>query len=113
MRVLIVEDDYLIATSTADVLQRAGCEVAGVAGSVQKALQTIADPGCDAALLDADLRGASSEPVAAALRQRGIPFLVVSGYTNDQRTGALAEAPFLAKPWKESALVAAVKALRA
>ena len=111
MRVLIVEDEYLIASGAAALLEEAGCEIVGMAGSVTKALRLIADVGCDAAVLDANLDGVSSEPVAVALRQQGVPFLVLSGYATTQRPGALADAPYLAKPCKAGDLVASVLAL--
>ena len=112
MRVLIVEDEYLIAMDIMATLKRGGCEVAGVAGSVSKALRLIEDQSCDAVILDANLYGDSAEPVAAALRQRGIPYLVVSGYSTGQRAGLLATAPFLAKPCAPADLIAAVQALQ-
>ena len=112
MRVLIVEDEYLIAAGAAAALQQAGCEVVGMAGNVAKAMQLLEGSGCTAAVLDANLDGASAEPVATALLERGIPFLVISGYTARQRQGALAGAPFIAKPFSAVDLVARVLALR-
>lgn len=112
MRVLIVEDEYLIACSEATALRQAGCDVVGMAGTVPRALQLLDDNPCDVAVLDANLHGESAEPVAMAMRQRGIPFLVLSGYAKDQQTGALAGAPFLAKPCKAADLIAAVQALQ-
>ncbi len=111
MRVLIVEDEYLIATEVSDALEKAGFEIAGTVSSVSKALRKIDEAGCDLAVLDANLQGFSAEPVAEALRQRGIPFLVLSGYSSLQRQGVLAEAPFLAKPCRPAQVVAAVLAL--
>ena len=112
MRVLIVEDEYMIALDTAAVLKHAGCDVAGIAGSVAKALRLLDDERCDAVVLDANLSGDSAEPVAAALLQRGSPYVVVSGYNTVQLPGLLASAPFLAKPYKPANLAAAVLALR-
>lgn len=111
MHVLVVEDEYLIAMDIVAALKHAGCEVAGVAGTVSKALRLLHDRRCDAAVLDANLDGDSAEPVAKALLQRGIPYLVVSGYSTGQRPGLLATAPFLAKPCMLDDLVAAVLAL--
>ena len=112
MRILIVEDEYLIASGAASALKQAGCEVVGMAPSVSKALRLFNDHGCDAAVLDANLNGESAEPVAVALRLSGVPYLVLSGYSTDQRTGALADGPFLAKPYRAADLVASVQALR-
>lgn len=113
MRVLIVEDEYLIAADAAFTLEKAGCEIVGIVGTIVQTLKFLADRVCDAVILDANLCGESTESVALALRQRGIPFLVVSGYAKDQCRGALGDAPFLAKPCGSDQLVGAVMALRA
>lgn len=111
MRVLIVEDEFIIALDNKFVLEDAGCEVGGVAATVQEAEELIDANGWDAAVLDANLNGVSAEPVAERLRQHGVPFLVLSGYTSDQMKGALANAPFLSKPSQSDTLVSAVRAL--
>ncbi len=111
MRVLIVEDEFIIAMDNKFMLEDAGCEVGGVAASVKEAEQLIDANGWDAVLLDANLNGDSAEPVAARLRQRGVPFLVLSGYSADQMKGALSNAPFLSKPAESETLVSAVRAL--
>lgn len=112
MRVLIVEDEYLVAQDIAAILAEAGCEIVGIAGSVTEALRRLDDEGCDAAVLDGNLHGLTSEPVAAALQQHGSPFLMLSGYAADQRHWVSAEAPYLAKPYRSADLVAAVLALQ-
>jgi DNA-binding response OmpR family regulator len=111
MRVLIIEDEWMIADDVAAALTTAGCNVAGVAGSIRKALALVNEVQCDVAVLDANLDGASAEPVAKALRQRGVPFLVLSGYASEERCETLADAPFLAKPYSGADLVARVRAL--
>jgi DNA-binding response OmpR family regulator len=112
MRVLIVEDEFLIARDICDVLARAGCEVVGMVGSSDEAIALLEDRGCDVAVLDANLKGASAEPVAKWLRARGVPFLVLSGYVGTQLEGELARAPFMAKPFVAAELVSAVRSLR-
>ena len=92
MRVLIVDDEFMIATDTATVLEDAGCEIVGIAGSVDNALEILDKSQCDGVILDANLNGKSAEPVAAALRQRDISYLVVSGYRKDQLPEGLAGA---------------------
>ena len=111
MRVLIIEDEQLIAWDAKVSLAAAGCEVTGIVGSVEGALHRIAEDGYDVAILDADLKGLSSEPVAAALRENGTPFVVMSGYAIDRGIAAFADAPFLGKPCKPAVLVAAVLSL--
>lgn len=111
MRVLIVEDEWMIADGLTAALTRGGCTVVGVAGSLGKGLKLARELTFDVAVLDANLNGTSAQPIAAALQGRGIPFLVVSGYASNQRSGALAAAPFLPKPYDEAELVAHVLAL--
>jgi DNA-binding LytR/AlgR family response regulator len=106
LRVLIVDDEPLIAMDIASVVEEAGCEVVGMAGTVRRALGLIDRESCDIAVLDANLNGESAEPIAAALRLRGAPFLVISGYAGRQLSGALTEAPFMAKPYSAERLVA-------
>ncbi|HZV21496.1 MAG TPA: response regulator, partial [Hyphomicrobiales bacterium] len=83
-RVLIVEDDALLAFDLKGHLERAGFAVIGPATSASKALALIAEQGCDAAVLDVHLgRGASSEAVAQELRSAGVPFVTVTAYSNE------------------------------
>ncbi|WP_363351521.1 response regulator [Methylocystis echinoides] len=111
MRVLIVEDEFIIAMDTEAVLEDAGFEVGGVAATLEEAQQLIDKNCCDAAILDANLNGVSAEPVASRLRQHGVPFVVMSGYTADHMAGALAQAPFLPKPADPNSLVSIVRGL--
>ena len=108
MRILIVEDEFLIALGATDTLEEAGCEIVAIAASVPAALKVIAEISFEVALVDANLGGQSAHPVAVALIQKDIPFVVMTGYGATQREGALANAPFLPKPYVESALVNAI-----
>src|SRR5258706_16192062 len=101
----------MIADDIAATLTRAGCAVVGVAGSIQKALSLIDEVSCDVAILDANLDGAGAEPGARALRRRQVPFLVLSGYPTEERSGGLADPPFLAKPYSGGELVATLPGL--
>jgi CheY-like chemotaxis protein len=83
-RILIVEDEYLIATTLHDALESVGCVVVGPVPSIQKAMEAIAsDPKIDAAIVDVNLGGALAYPVADALLARKIPFIFTSGYEDD------------------------------
>ena len=98
-RVLIVEDEPLIALGLDDLLVDSGYEVAGVAGKLRDALAIVELGGFDAAILDANLAGVSAGPVGAALTARGLPYLVLSGYSSKQQVGAFpGAARFLQKP---------------
>jgi CheY-like chemotaxis protein len=83
-RILVVEDEYLIAMSLQDALETAGSIVVGPAPSVDKALQTIdSEWHIDAAVLDVNLGGALSYGVADKLIARKIPFVFTSGYEDN------------------------------
>jgi CheY-like chemotaxis protein len=82
LRVLVVEDEYLVAKSLEAVLHALGCQVVGTASTVEDACQLIKDHRVDAALLDINLSPGTCEPVARALRYREIPFVFLSGYSN-------------------------------
>jgi len=104
-RVLVVEDEFFIALDIGRQLSDAGFEVVGPAASVAKALA--AEPGCDVAVLDVNLGGETSEPVAQKLREQGKPFVVLSGYS-DSRLPWFGEAPLLSKPVGTTELTAAL-----
>ncbi len=78
--VLLVEDNYVLAQSMKWALESLGCEVMGPAPSSNQALELLADGLPDAAILDIDLRGESSAPVAEYLQNVGLPFLFLTGY---------------------------------
>ncbi len=111
MRVLVIEDEPLIALMLETMVEDAGHTLAAGAGSVGEAIDRLDAVEVEAAVLDVNLRGASSLPVAEALRRRGIAFVVVSGYRSDQvRALGFAE-PHVRKPVRECELVAALTAL--
>lgn len=110
-RVLIVEDEPLVAFDLADTIAGAGYAVVGPAASVAEALRIIAREGCDAAVLDINLAGQSSEPVAAALAARGTRFIGLSGYTMKQAASFLKNAPMLSKPVSTADLLRAIARL--
>ena len=104
-RVLLVEDEPLIAMHVEDVLVGLGCRVAGVASSSAQAMLVLDTELIDVAILDINLgNNETSYPVADALTDRRVPFILLSGYT---RTGQRAEdmkRPWLQKPVDESEL---------
>ena len=79
-RVLIVEDGTLLAMELQSVLEEKGCDVLGPVNTVQRALALLEHERPDAALLDLDLDGQLSTPVASALSALHVPFIIVSGY---------------------------------
>lgn len=113
MRILIVEDEYLLAHSWAAALVSAGHGVAGTAASVPQALRLMEAERPDAAILDANIRGGDAEQVAAELTRHGIRYLVVSGYAEDALVGSLRGQPFLKKPVRNTELLRALEAIAA
>ncbi|MEM9691507.1 MAG: HWE histidine kinase domain-containing protein [Myxococcota bacterium] len=79
-RALVVEDDFFVGRTTADILRSLGATAVTVMPTVERALQHVATHGLEFAVLDANLRGAFSGPVANALAQREVPFVFVTGY---------------------------------
>ena len=82
-RVLIVEDELLVALMLEDFLCDFGCDVVGPCGTVENALHAVRTEELDLAVLDVNLAGERVYPVAEALAERHIPFLFLSGYGED------------------------------
>lgn len=109
LRVLVVEDDALLAMTTEDLLLMNGMEVLGPVPAAAPALELVAQERPQAALLDVNLGDGTSAPVAERLRALGVPFLVVTGYEDlADAEPALRDAPRLAKPVAPSALLQAM-----
>lgn len=99
-RILVVEDEYLVAEYIAAILEDLGYEVVGPVPTIPEAINAIASEKLDAVLLDASLGGTSSAPIATELATRGLPFVVVTGYGNLKlATAALQAAPRVNKPF--------------
>jgi CheY-like chemotaxis protein len=109
LRVLVVEDMFLVAMDLSDLLADSGCEVIGPAATVKQALEKIEGVELDGALLDVNLDGERSFPVAELLSARGIPFIFLTGY--DSSTvfpDEFQHAPRLAKPLDSMMLASAL-----
>ena len=108
-RVLIVEDEVLVALTMEDLLIDLGCEIAGSFGGVAPALAWIAvTKGIDGALLDVNLGGEMVYPVAEALAKRGVPFAFATGY-GAVPEARFADAPVVSKPVNLAKLEKVVK----
>jgi len=103
-RVLIVEDEALVAMELARVLTEAGAQVVGPAGSIEEALDLVARKPIDRAVLDVNLGGRMVTPVARALAAKAIPFVYLTGY---QEPG-VNDGPVLRKPATPELLVGAL-----
>ena len=110
-RVLVVEDEPLLALDTQASLEAAGCIVVGPVATVARALAVVADEPIDAAVLDANLAGSRVDAVADALVARGVPFVFATGYGREALPPRHGEAPVLVKPFAPAHLVAALAEL--
>ncbi|MCK3777114.1 response regulator [Ensifer sesbaniae] len=111
-RILVVEDEMLVAMSIEDTLIDAGGEVVGPAPTVGRALGLLQDEAkIDAVVLDMNLQGHSGLPVADACDERSIPFLILSGYGDTALSGTRHAAPILSKPFASAVLVKALTTL--
>ncbi len=105
-KVLIAEDDPFIAAELRDALAREGARVLGPVPTVGAALAAIDDETPDAAVLDVNLRNASSAPIADALRSLAVPVVLVTGYTRELLDDAgLRGTPILPKPLRRRDLI--------
>jgi CheY-like chemotaxis protein len=111
LRILIVEDEMLVAMNIEDMLLDLGHEVAGIASRLAPALSLVEESAFDLALLDVNLAGEPSFPVAAALRERGIPFLFATGYGVRGLIDEFRTCPVLQKPFAEADLGRAIDTL--
>jgi DNA-binding NarL/FixJ family response regulator len=107
-RILIVEDEPLVAIDIASVLENFGYQVVGPAGTAAAALSLLASEGCDAAILDIRLGQETSRDVALELAHGGIPFVILSAYS-PKEVKFPSDAPALAKPIQPQKLLAELK----
>lgn len=108
-KILLVEDEALIAAMAADMLANLGATVVGPAGSLSGALALATSADCDAAVLDVNLRGERVDPVAAVLGKRGIPVLFATGYGAGANLGHLT----IDKPYTQDKLAQGLVAVLA
>ncbi len=98
-KVLIVEDEYVVAQHLADALEDEGAEVVGPARSIEDAIALIAGTSdLDGALLDVNLAGEMSYPVAYDLSRRAIPFVFLTAYDPSLVAARFKDVPHFAKP---------------
>lgn len=97
--VLVVEDEYLIAADLVEALEQHGATIVGPFSSIAHAKAAIESASeLDGAVIDINLRGELSFPIAELLRQRDIPFIFTSGYDHLVIPSSLSEVPLVSKP---------------
>jgi PAS domain S-box-containing protein len=110
-RILVIEDEALIALDVAATFEDAGCTVIGPAANLEQARSLIASQSFDVALLDANLAGQPVDELAAALTRRQIRFAFLSGYGPDALPIAYRTAPLIRKPFVASQAIKVVSQL--
>jgi CheY-like chemotaxis protein len=98
-RVLVVEDEMIVTWLLEDMLADLGCAVVGPAASINEALVMIDAESFDVAVLDVNLNGKMSYPIADMLISRGVPFLFSTGYDKDRLSEIYRIFPVLQKPF--------------
>ena len=99
-RVLVVEDDVMIRMLIEDMLTDLGFAVAAEASKVHEALAAVKSTDIDVAILDVNLRGETTGPVAEALAARGTPFVFATGYGEHTLPERFRDRPLLKKPFQ-------------
>jgi CheY-like chemotaxis protein len=108
-RVLVVEDDPLVAMLLVDMLEAIGCEIAAVASRLEDALEKAQHLSFDLAVLDVNLEGANTFQVAELLSKRAIGFVFATGYGAAHLPADLTNAPVLQKPFVERDVARALR----
>lgn len=108
-RILIVEDEPIVAMAVEDILLDLGCEIVGPAYSLSQALNLIENEIFDAAVLDINLNGERSYPAAETLISMGVPFAFATGYAADRSQFPPSIAPVLEKPYTGAQLEALLR----
>jgi CheY-like chemotaxis protein len=110
-RILIVEDEPLVAMDMQSMLSAAGCAVIGPAGTIEEAKRLLAGHDCDAALVDVNLKGQPIDALLSVLRQEGTPFAFVTGYGPKVLSKTFEETVTISKPFSAEQLLAVTEVL--
>lgn len=110
-RVLIVEDEPIIAMTLEDMLLDLGCEVVGPASNLVEAQALASTAAIDAAMLDININSGRSYVVADELRRRSVPFAFATGYGEEGIEEAARGVPVLQKPYRQSQVEAVLRQL--
>ena len=106
----LVEDEALIRMMLVDMVEELGHAVVAEAGRIEDALRLAHDPGFDIAILDINLGGPTSAPVAEILAKRAVPFVFASGYGEGGVPEGFKNRPMLRKPFQVDDLDRAIQA---
>lgn len=110
-RILVVEDEPIIAMVLEDMLLDLGCEVVGPAATLVEAQALAETAEIDAALLDININSGRSYVVADELRRRAVPFAFATGYGEEGIEDGGGDAPVLQKPYRQAQIEAVLRGL--
>ena len=110
-RILVVEDEPIVALSLQDMLEELGYEVVGPAFRLAPALELAGAAAIDAAILDVNMGDGESYGVADRLAERSIPYFFATGYGREGVAPGYERSPVLQKPYREAQIAAALRAL--
>lgn len=102
--VLVVEDEIMLLMNIEGALADFGCKSVTAAATIDQGLALIRAHDFDVAMLDVNLDGASSSPIADALAAKGVPFIFSTGYRNPHLSGSHGDRPVLTKPYSDEQL---------
>lgn len=111
-RILIVEDEAVIAMMLEMILEELDCEIVQIAGNVQDALTAAQDAHFDYAFIDINLNGQKAHVLPNLLTHRQKRFAFVTGYGEPGVLAAYASAPIVSKPFSKTTIAAALDTLR-
>jgi len=110
LRILVVEDNFLVAEDLRALLTRRGCDVVGPAPRVEQGLRLVGEGKLDGAVLDINLGSENSLPIAAALSKCSVPFVFLTGYGDATLVPVeFRQAPRLSKPVDEASLISVAR----
>src|SRR5258708_16627849 len=110
-RILLIEDEPLVAMDVESTLTAAGCKVVGQAATLERAKQLIEEADCDAALVDVNLAGQPVDELATFLTPRNRSFAFLTGYGREALPAGFRAAVVLSKPFGPAQLLAPVAVL--
>jgi DNA-binding NarL/FixJ family response regulator len=114
VRVLIAEDEAIVAMELQQLMEDHGAEALGPCYTIESALEAVAGGAPSVAILDVRLGRSLISPVASALAERGVPFVFYSGQSErDSAVAAWPSAPLVSKPCSSGTLIAAVESVLA
>jgi DNA-binding response OmpR family regulator len=110
LRVMVFEDDFLLAGTLADVLGKLGCTVVRCIGAFDQAMEAARTENCDFAVVDLQLQGVMAYPLLDCLAQRGIPRIIASGQSRADIPPRYRSMPVISKPYTARELRSAIDA---